>query len=146
MNYEQLDMFPESGESSQAIHFLEDVKDFEKKVILHELATKAITMAQHGDLVRYDEQNFSEIEVHELFFRRAPYKGNNFAVAVGMPYALRFLKAKVTEGDAEWLIAQGFTKDFVNYLVSQSTDLFKGVNIWSVINLPDVTETRVSYL
>jgi nicotinate phosphoribosyltransferase len=49
-----------------------------------------------------------------------------------MPYALRFLKAKVTEGDAEWLIAQGFTKDFVNYLVSQSTDLFKGVNIWSV--------------
>jgi hypothetical protein len=57
MNYEQLDMFPESGESSQAIHFLEDVKDFEKKVILHELATKAITMAQHGDLVRYDEQS-----------------------------------------------------------------------------------------
>lgn len=38
------------------------------------------------------KQNFSENEVHEMFFRTPPYDGNNFVIAVGMPYALRFLK------------------------------------------------------
>lgn len=77
-------------------------------------------------------QNFSETEVHEMFFRVPPYKGNNFVVAVGMPYALRYLKAKLDESDSEWLLNQGFSKDFLDYLIKEGNNLFKDVNIWSV--------------
>ncbi|MBI2590179.1 nicotinate phosphoribosyltransferase [Candidatus Berkelbacteria bacterium] len=77
-------------------------------------------------------QNFSEIEVHEMFFRIPPYKGNNFVIAVGMPYALRYLKSKLDESDSEWLLNQGFSKDFIDYLVKEGSNIFKDVNIWSV--------------
>jgi nicotinate phosphoribosyltransferase len=78
------------------------------------------------------KQDFSEYEVHEMFYRVSPYKGNNFVMAVGMPYALRYLKSKLDEGDANWLLNQGFSKDFIKYLVKQGSDIFKDVNIWSV--------------
>lgn len=78
------------------------------------------------------KQNFSEYEIHEMFYRKPPYRGNNFVMAVGMPYALRYLKAKLSEGEGDWLLNQGFSKDFIDHLLKQGKNLFKDVNIWSV--------------
>ena len=78
------------------------------------------------------KQDFSEYEIHEMFFRVPPYKGNNFVMAVGMPYALRYLKCKIDESDAEWLTNQGFSEEFIKYLLKKGSDIFKDVNIWSV--------------
>jgi|GEM_PF-1753756 len=109
-----------------------------KNNITENISIKDIPSALNTDLYNYRasernwKQNFSEVEVHEMFFRKAPYEGNNFVVAVGMPYALRFLKSKLQEKDGEWLLSQGFSKDFIDYLIKEGPKIFKDVNIWSV--------------
>jgi len=78
-------------------------------------------------------QKYSKIEVHELFFRKAPFNGA-YAIITGIREALRFLEADLSKSECKWLVEQNFSKEFVDYLYNSCKDktLFRGVKVYSV--------------
>ena len=78
-------------------------------------------------------QNYNKIEVHELFFRKAPFNGA-YALAVGINEALKFLNASLSKKECKWLIKQNFSKEFVDYLYNacQNKSLFGKIKVYTV--------------
>jgi nicotinate phosphoribosyltransferase len=74
---------------------------------------------------------FNQRETFELFSRSAPF-GGAYMICAGTVRALTYLLFTLTEEEAEWLVQCGLSEEFVGYLLSAGSDLFKGVDIWIV--------------
>ncbi|MGQ9697580.1 MAG: nicotinate phosphoribosyltransferase [Armatimonadota bacterium] len=73
----------------------------------------------------------SRRDTFELFSRQAPF-GGAYMVCAGTVRALTYLLFALTREEADWLVAQGLSREFANYLLSVGRTLFRGVDIWIV--------------